>query len=140
MKVTVSVRGLRELDEALRLLPDDLQAVAIRPGVRQAGKVLAAGMEARAPRSPVPEPPTLAEEIVVSTSVSTRRDIAVAHVGPSREAFYGGFQEFGTRFQDAQPFMRPTLEADGQLAINALIEGVKDGLQKAVHRLGTPTR
>ena len=135
MSVTVQIKGLRELDAALRALPDEMQAGPVRAGLKAGAKVLQEGMAMRAPRDPTPDGVTLAEEIVAAVRVSTAKDTAVAEIGPSKRAFYGGFQELGTENHPAQPFMRPTLDADGQIAIAAYAVEMKEGLVRAAKRL-----
>lgn len=132
---TVEIRGLKELDAALRALPDAMQAAPVRAGLKAAGKYLAEGMASRAPRDPVAAGVTLAEEIVFEVKVSNVRDTAFVMVGPSKRAFYGGFQEFGTENHAAQPFMRPTLDQDGQGAVAVFAGHMKAGLERAAKRL-----
>lgn len=132
---TVNIRGLKELDEALRQLPDALQAGPVRSGLKAAGKYLAEGMATRAPRDPVVAGVTLAEEIVAEATVSTKRHSASVQIGPTRRAFYGSFQEFGTEDHPAQPFMRPTLDQDGQGAIAVFASHMKEGIDRVVRRL-----
>lgn len=132
---SVTIRGLKELDEALRALPDEMQAAPVRAGLKAAGKYLAEGMASRAPRDVVVEGVTLAEEIVYEVKVSIAREIAAVMIGPSKRAFYGGFQELGTEHHAAQPFMRPTLDQDGQGAVAVFAGWMKAGLERAAKRL-----
>jgi HK97 gp10 family phage protein len=135
MSVTITIKGLKELDAALRQLPDEMQASPVRTALKAGAEVLRDGMSRRAPRDPVVAGVTLADEIVVVAKVSTAKDTAVAQIGPSKRAFYGGFQELGTSKMPAQPFMRPTLDEDGQIAIAALAVHLKAGIERAVKRL-----
>ena len=132
---TVQIKGLRELDAALRALPDEMQAGPVRAGLKAGADVLREGMGLRAPRDPDPNGVTLADEIVAVVRVSNAKDTAVAQIGPSRRAFYGGWQEFGTAHHAAQPFMRPTLDQDGQIAVAALAVHLRAGLERAAKRL-----
>lgn len=132
---TVEIKGLKELDAALRALPDEMQAAPVRAGLKAAGKFLAEDMAARAPRDVVVAGVTLAEEIVFQVKVSTVKDRAAVEVGPTRRAFYGRFQEFGTEQHAAQPFMRPTLDMGGQSAIAVFASHMKAGLERAAKRL-----
>jgi HK97 gp10 family phage protein len=133
--VTVTIKGLKELDDALRALPDEMQATPVRAGLKAAGKFLAEGMALRAPRDPVVEGVTLANEIVSRARVSTARDTAAVEVGPSKAAFYGRFLEMGTEKMRARPFMRPTLDQDGQSAIAVFASHMRDGLERAAKKL-----
>lgn len=133
--VTVEIRGLKELDAVIRSLPDEMQRAPVREGLKAAAQVLKEGMTMRAPHDPVVAGVTLADEIVAVVKVGTKRDTAVAQVGPSKRAFYGGFQELGTVNHPAQPFMRPTLAQDAYIAIAALAVHMKAGLERAAKRL-----
>ena len=133
--LTVEFKGLRELDAALRALPEEMQGAPVRAGLKAGAEVLREGMALRAPRDPDVNGVTLADEIVAVVRISNKKDTAVAQIGPSRRAFYGGFQEFGTVNHAAQPFMRPTLDQDGQIAVAALAVHLRAGLERAVKRL-----
>ena len=137
MNVTVEITGLKELDAALRALPDAMQAGPVREGLKAGAEVLRQSMAHRAPRDPDVSGVTLAEEMVAEVKVSTKRDTAEARIGPSKRAWYGRFQEFGTEHHAAQPFMRPALDQDGQLAIAALAQAMAAGLERAARRLAT---
>jgi HK97 gp10 family phage protein len=140
VSVTVQIRGLKELDAALRALPDAMQAGPVRTGLKAGAEVLREGMSMRAPRDRIKAGITLAEEIVTVVKVSNKRETAIAQIGPSRRAFYAGWQEFGTEHHRAQPFIRRTVELDGQIAIAALAVHLKAGIERAVKRLAkTPT-
>lgn len=47
------------------------------------------------------------------------KEIAVA-IGPSKAAFYGSFQEYGTAFHPAQPFARPAFDEHKELTLRLL--------------------
>jgi HK97 gp10 family phage protein len=132
---TIEIRGLKELDAALSALPDEMQAAPVRAGLKAVGKYLSEGMASRAPRDVVVEGVTLAEEMVFEAKVSMAKDTAAVIVGPSKRAFYGRFQEFGTETNAAQPFMRPTLDEDGQGAVAVFAVHMKVGLERAAKRL-----
>jgi HK97 gp10 family phage protein len=135
IEVTVEIKGLAELDAAIRALPDAMQDKVVRAGLTAAGKVFVDGMERRAPKDPhhrvlrkgqayaLP----LSQSIV--TRVSLAKDQATVKVGPSKQAFWGRFQELGTKYQTPQPFMTPTLQADGQIAVAAFATIARDKLE-----------
>jgi HK97 gp10 family phage protein len=142
VEMSVQIKGLKELGQALKTLPPQLERTALRVGAREAAKVLQDGMSRRAPRGD-PEQPNLADEIVVTTA--TEMNIAAAHfgrvpyakVGPSRRAFYALFLEFGTVHMAAQPFMRPTVESDGQIAVAAWASHARASFERSIKRLAS---
>jgi HK97 gp10 family phage protein len=141
MKMTVEFKGMKELNEALKGLEPEVRKEPLRAGLRMAGEVLAKGMAERAPRAaehrvirrkrayPVP----LAESIIFRTRVT--HDEAFVQVGPSKGAFWGRFQEMGTKFMTPQPFMSPTAEQDFQIAVAAFVIGTREKLETVVRRL-----
>ena len=137
MSETFKLEGLRELEAALRQMP---QATARRVGVR----VLREGAEpiARAARrlAPVGEG-DLVESIDVGTNLapSQRGDKgAVAplevHVGPGQQP-QAITQEFGTYKEPAQPFMTPAWEAERMNALDIVGTGLGIEVEKTAARL-----
>jgi HK97 gp10 family phage protein len=53
-----------------------------------------------------------------------------ASVGPDKKAFWGLFQEFGTRFSKGNPFIRATFDAGKDKALDAFIVTAKEELRK----------
>lgn len=59
---------------------------------------------------------------------------AVTHVGPTKKAGQGMLQEFGTAHHKAQPFMRPTFDADGAKLIDVIRDTLAEEIDKATKR------
>jgi HK97 gp10 family phage protein len=141
IEVDVEIKGLRELDAALRALPEAMQGQVVRPALTSAGKVWVDGMARRAPKaaqhrvirrgSAFPFPLFTS----IGMRVSLAKDQARLFVGPLSRAFWGRFQELGTRFHPPQPFMKPTLEGDGQAAIAAFVATAREKLDQVVRKL-----
>lgn len=51
-------------------------------------------------------------------------DSVTIDVGPSIQAFYGIFQEFGTAFQPPQEFVEPAIEASLHEVENGMVNGM----------------
>lgn len=139
--VDVEIKGLAELDAAIRQLPDAMQDKVVRAGLTASGKVFVDGMQRRAPKDPAHRvvrkgqayPLPLSQSITMRVSLA--KDVARVQVGPSKHAFWGRFQELGTRYQAPQAFMVPTLEADGQIAVAAFATVAHDKLDDVVRSL-----
>jgi HK97 gp10 family phage protein len=141
LKFRVEFKGMKELGDALKELEPKTRNEAVRAGLKLAGEALAKGMAERAPRAaehrvirrkrayPVP----LAESIL--SRVRITQDEAFVRVGPSKGAFWGKFQEQGTRFMPAQPFMQVTAEGDFQIAVAAFMIGARERFDRIVRRL-----
>mgnify|MGYP003545073753 FL=1 len=59
---------------------------------------------------------------------------AVTQVGPTKRAGQGMLQEFGTAHHKAQPFMRPTFDADGPKLIDVIRDTLAEEIDKATKR------
>lgn len=60
---------------------------------------------------------------------------AVCQVGPTRAAFYGQFQEFGTAHHKPQPFMRPAWDANDERALEVMRETLGTEIEKTRTRI-----
>lgn len=59
----------------------------------------------------------------------------IAEIGPTTEAFYAHFVEFGTAHSTAKPFMRPAYESNKMNALQIMQDALKDEIAKAVARI-----
>lgn len=164
LKKAIRIDGLKELEDALQELPratggnvlkrailqpaqafaDAAAAIApvdsgflkseIRPGkprIITAGKAAyAQAMQGGATRS---EAAAAARAANSAAGGSGRR--AVVSVGPTRKAFYGQFDEFGTAHQAPQPFMRPTWDRMQGSMLGSIATTLKTEIEKARQRI-----
>jgi HK97 gp10 family phage protein len=102
--VKCTVRGLDELGKQLG--ENSVTAIkrTLRRVEKECGKIWIEAMQERAPV----DTGNLEESITYQTE-STEAGMTL-YVGPDKGGYYGTFQEFGTRFQSAQPFVRPAFE------------------------------
>jgi HK97 gp10 family phage protein len=135
--VTVKIAGLEQLSQRMQDFPDKLVRKGVKDALRAGGEVLREAISAGAPRSMDEthghEPGFLADHIAMNVSTSVKNDRGSVKVGPVKKAFYAMFAEFGTRHQPALPFIRPAFEGNGQNALDAFVnklrEAFKDALQ-----------
>lgn len=143
--ISVRVEG-EELFEKLEHLPLRVAKAIIRSAVRAGAEVFRQEMKARAPRGwhvfrrtsykgqkykgRSREFGVLSRAIVMS--ISTRGDEleGTAKIGPNKKAFWGLFEEFGTKFARARPFIRAAFEAVKERALAAFISKTKEELAK----------
>jgi HK97 gp10 family phage protein len=139
----VEVTGLSELAEKLDRIPYNFAQKIQRAGLKAAGEVFAAEVEARAPVAaeashPESDPGELKDSIGVFVRLGKDLDTSVVKVGPKFDkskfngknrthspGIYGKFVEFGTRLKAAQPFMRPAFQAGKDKAIEAYAKVVE---------------
>ena len=115
----------------MKKFPLDLEKKWLRKAFKAGGKVAQDDMERRARRSPSgpthPDVGHLADNIKISSRLSARKG-AVIKIGPSRDHWWGGFQEFGTPHVAADPFMRPSLDSNEDKIIALAIQILKQGV------------
>lgn len=120
--------GMAEFERKLRQLDLSLQRRALIEAATAGAKLVRDVASDLAPR----DTGELAEEMTTRVSGS-QSDVheASVDVGPSKNAFYGMFQEFGTVKQAAQPFLEPAFEQTKEQASQI----VKDRLLQAIHKV-----
>lgn len=138
------VKGLRELSDALRQLPDRIARNALRQSVAAGAAVIRKDAQSRAPvaspplPSGAPPPGTLKRSVVtryareLSNQVSQTYTVGVRHGKKyrkqgkkgtlSQDAYYWRWVEFGTVKMRARPFLRPAFEANKQLAVQVIAQ------------------
>lgn len=116
MKVTVRFEGGDELAANLAKLSIPLSKKIMREALTEAGEPIRAMAARLAPHHP--GAPDLRDHIGIGPVRSSEQG-AVA-VGPTREFYYGFFQEFGTRHNRAHAFMRPAFDIQAPKALGIL--------------------
>jgi HK97 gp10 family phage protein len=132
------VSGLSELEASFKEFIPKAARKAFRNAGFVASQIWVDSMEELAPvrhsSGPGREPGFLRGSIGASVRVSAANEALIVHVGPSKAAYYGGFNEFGTSHMAAHPFMRPTFQnhQDDVLAVfvDELWNSLKDLEQK----------
>lgn len=144
MAELIHVSGLKELNDALKELPERIARNALSAGVYAAAKVIKDEARALAPNytGPVakghPPPGTLKRSVIMkhiaekSGKYQQTFYVLVRHGKKykkqgkkgnlSQDAFYWRFVEFGTVKMAAKPFMRPAFESKKQEALEAMRE------------------
>jgi HK97 gp10 family phage protein len=125
-----NVRGLSELEDALALLPRELQNKYLAQGMSAGAKVIQDEIKQRAPvrtdgelkrlskKSSRGRLPGYLKASVIRQLVHDGNTHGMTYrVGFGKKAFYAAFYELGTRHQAARPFMRPAVEASANHAV-----------------------
>ena len=119
----VRLDGVEELERAVRRVSEAVQGRALEAAVAAGADVLVHGMETRAPR----QHGDLEMSIIKHPSKVTS-ERAVFDVGPAKLGFHGMFQELGTFDMAPQPFMRPTFDEDGDMAVKVVSNELRRGV------------
>lgn len=136
-----TVRGAKQLDDLLRLLPRKIVAKHLRKALRAGANVIKDEARRHAPvradearkTFAAPDrkrkgfkvvkarpPGFLRRQIIVGFRRQQVETGMTVSIGPSKAAFYGLFQELGTSRQAARPFLRPALDVKADEAIAAI--------------------
>lgn len=118
MKVSMRVEGGQELARRLRALSARASRKVQRDALYAGAEIIRQDASDIAPRAP--GAPDIAENIGISTARADDREAVAVAVGPTRGFRYGFYQEFGTRFHGAQPFMRPAFDRNQQRVLGAI--------------------
>lgn len=137
------VKGLRELGLAMQALGKDMAGKVARQATAAGAGVSRKAIKARAPvdsgnlRAAIVmkrvKGSHLTEEYVVAVRKGKTRDAKAGKRGEGRQgkdAYYAGFQEFGTVKAPAQPFVRPGFEESTQQATEAIAKRLKQRIDK----------
>lgn len=164
IKTMVRMEGLKELEDALLELPKATQGNVLKRAAVEAAAEFADHASALAPRGKgklkteikVAKPkiinPGTAAFAAAMREGATRAEAAsaaraanqaaggqgrsvITSVGPTRSAFYGLFQEFGTAHHSAQPFMRPTWDALKGKLLDTIASTLREEIEKARQRI-----
>jgi HK97 gp10 family phage protein len=140
IQTTVEFKGLDQIEAAFKVMPVEFQRRVLRLALRETVRFFQEGMMRRAPRAAEHRMPRRGKDYprplwqTIGYRVRVHRDgDPIAEIGPL--AFWGRFQETGTKFHAAQPFMRPTLEQDGQIGVSVFANAARRGLETIVRRL-----
>jgi HK97 gp10 family phage protein len=122
---TVTVTGLKELEQKLRDEPKNVAKKTLRRAAKDAADIWEAAISERAPAMTG----FLRSQITMSSKATGGDEGSMqVMVGPSKKAYYGIFQEFGTRFMKAQPFMRPAFEQTKDQVLDAFVANLNQEL------------
>ncbi len=100
----IELEGMDELIKQINAIGERVATRAENKALREGAEILRQEISRRAPR----KTGKLAENIVKS-GVKTKDGVKHIEVGPSKEVFYGLYQEFGTTKMTARPFIAPAL-------------------------------
>jgi HK97 gp10 family phage protein len=164
LKTTMRVEGLSDLEKALQELPRATGGNVLKRAIVKPAQVFADRARDLAPKDEgvLKEEIKVSKPKVISAGKAafaaamregaTRAEAgqaareanraaggagrhAVVSAGPTKKAFHGTFQEFGTAHHAAQPFMRPTWDALAQSMVTMIKDTLAEEIEKARVRL-----
>lgn len=148
VKITTDIAGIKELDRALKQLPDFMQTKVLEDAMKKAAGPVIKAARAKAPRG---RTGNLRKSIVAGTRLRPsqqagapgrrRKDPrrqAVIYVGTSwPKGAHGHLVEFGTVHSRPKPFLRPAWEGHRGEVLKSIELELSRSLRKAASRLAS---
>ena len=144
------LEGVKELDRVLASLPKAAGKQQLKAFLRKAAKPVVKDARANAWKSDTGsypydpksgkkskikgKPGDMARSIKARTMTRTRVPAAIS-IGPDQEHWYGLFQERGTAYKAAQPFLRPAWDAHKKSIAANLAKDLSYVLERMAQRL-----
>ena len=152
------IDGLKEVQNALKELPKEIQKRPLRSAVSAGAKVIADDAINKAPQGETgnlrksiyryrsrSQSPTGKETFLVGVRKgkakysNTSRNRRLGRVGKTYqtqgEAYYWRFVEFGTSSQPARPFLRPAFENSKERAVQVMKERLGKAIETQARKL-----
>ncbi len=141
-------KGFKELYQAIDHLPEVVKKIELEPLLVRAMTPMKEYARIMAPNDPLTGPPW---NLPTSIEVSNRQRSGVAksdralgrfdaraYMGPTKFGYpQAVMQEFGTIHRSAQPYMRPAWDAQKQVVLKIIAEGLGERLQTIARRYGS---
>ncbi|UBX28471.1 HK97-gp10 family putative phage morphogenesis protein [Arsenophonus apicola] len=134
MRTRVEIKGLRELEYALKKLGDEIAVKVLRDAGREAMKPVLEDMKLHAGYNVLSNKEHMRDSIKIRTNSrindNKTQTVVTIRVSPSKQhAMKARFQEFGTVKQIARPFIRPALDYNRQFVLNTLTEEIRNSIE-----------
>ena len=132
----IKVHGLKDIEKVLRQLPLKARQRVVMNGLRAGARLIAKDAKARVPVRTGALRDSITVATVRKSKRSARRQVLIGFKKPvSRRAH---LTEFGTKFQPAEPFMRPALDSQGPAAIVKMGKIWGRGIEREASLLARP--
>ena len=123
----ITLEGGDELLRQLRRIDESMQGATLTQATADGADVLVQGMRVVAPRG---ESGILASDKGIGMEQSIKdTKVAEFEIGPTKRAFYGVFQELGTIWMSANPFMRPAYDTEKPNVVKAIGDTLRKALE-----------
>jgi len=134
------IEGAKELDKVLKELPEAAAKSQLKAALKKSAKSIVADARSRAWRSKggaekgEGKTGSMADSIKPFVMTNTAVPAAIA-IGPDAAHWYGVFQEYGTPWRPAEPFMRPAWDTNKRAALAAFAKNMWYVLERFAKRL-----
>jgi HK97 gp10 family phage protein len=139
--MSLEVQGFTELEAMLKSLPQDMENRVLQSATTASMRAIVADVAADAPTSLDQSPASrkygkLRDNILKSVR-SKRRKTAGSRgaVISTRNAFWGRFIEYGTRYMEAKPFFSESFKRHTPKALEVLKERLGKGIERQMKKM-----
>jgi HK97 gp10 family phage protein len=140
------IQGLAEVKEVFKQLPVEIARKALRGAMLDGAEVIRKEAQRLAPiraesslkkmsKRKLRKAGFLKASIMKRMRARPREGDMTVSVGWSKDAFYGSFIEFGTRFITARPFLRPALDSKATEASKRIATRLGPQINNIIKRL-----
>lgn len=135
MRISVEVKGLKDLEYELNRLGEDITTKVLRHSGREAMAPVLEDMKQNAGYDATSESEHMRDSIKIRTT-SRMKDqktlsVMTVRVGPSKaHAMKARAQEFGTIKQIPRPFIRPALDYNRQFILSTLASEIRSSIER----------
>ena len=138
-KNKLTITGDKQIDRALKNIPDKVAKKAFRKSMRPAMKVIQKEAKDNAPV----DSGDMKKSIKVKAAKRSRRfmgiDVVIGEEAFKGETWYGNLVEYGTSKMPAKPFMRPAYDSKDQVK-NKVLEDLPKILDEEVRKEASKTK
>ena len=139
--VKYEVKGLQELDRALKQLPPELDNKVLQKATDDAMKEALPALQHAAPKHATGEQSAASKEygsVLANLGTVRKKSVRKGQKGSlisTGNAFWSWFYEFGTRHQPARPWFVPAFRGASRKVLDKLSSALGDGIEKAFEKL-----
>ena len=136
--LTLNVQELAALTDRLRDIEAKIAKKALRTAARKGMSIVRDQVKANAPEDTSDDADNIKTKAFIALQTSYRRGVLSVRVGVRGGAkqnpdtpWYWRFQELGSKYIAAKPFMQPALESNAEKVFEVITEELKKALDKA---------
>ncbi len=121
------IQGIEELEARLSRMSLEVQRKVLLAATKEGGEIIRKGGEDAAP---VLSGVLRDNETVSTVTSESNAYYVLLRIGPNRRAFYGGFDEFGTAFMEAEPWLGPSFQRTKGIAEAHVAKVFKEAVER----------
>ena len=137
MRIRVEIKGSKELQNALKKIPKNATRRSLAKAAKAGAEPILRSAKQKAPVDTGRLRDSLRSTFAYQSSRAARVQVAsnLKPEGGSRHS-YDYYQEFGTSFHPAQPFMRPAVDEQHDNAVEQTRKTMEEAVLEEVKKLG----